>query len=539
MIPYEWIDEIPDALVEMYAEAETAILCDMADRISQLDFYGSAVQWQERMLQEMGLTHDYIVATLSKMTDKTTDELEALITEAGGQVLQSNAFLTDIGYNLQSVTASEVWKARLAEGLKKTGKLFENLTSTTASVGASQFRHACDMAYMQVETGAFSPNEAIANAVRRLSREGVQTVEYHGSTGTIRRDNVDVAVRRAVVTGINQTTARLQLAINEELGLDLVEVSAHEGARPEHAVWQGGIYSLSGTSKKYPDFRKSTGYGTGAGLCGWNCRHTFAPYVDGSPRVWSKDELDRLNNRTVTYNGEEMSYYDATQKQRYIERNIRRWKREVLACDSAGVPNGRAADRLSYWNRMQNDFVEQTGFKKQFDRISVVGYNRSVSSSVTAALKKYSNADRTTVRIVSGARITNVYGKTAREHAKRYYGLVRSMKTDAERIAHNTGYSKETVEAVKRYLFIDKHDLGDSVRQFDEDFAIAQSWQRLIDGRPEPHDITLLKHEIMESELVKNGMSQEAAHIAASQKYNYDAEAQTYYALLKQRKNKR
>lgn len=387
MIPYEWIDEIPDALVEMYAEAETAILCDMADRISQLDFYGSAVQWQERMLQEMGLEHDYIVATLSKMTGKTTAELEALITEAGGQVLQSNAFLADAGYNLQSVTASEVWKARLAEGLKKTGKLFENLTSTTASVGASQFRHACDMAYMQVETGAFSPNEAIANAVRRLSREGVQTVEYHGSTGTIRRDNVDVAVRRAVVTGINQTTARLQLAINEELGLDLVEVSAHEGARPEHAVWQGGIYSLSGTSKKYPDFRKSTGYGTGAGLCGWNCRHTFAPYVDGSPRVWSKDELDRLNNRTVTYNGEEMSYYDATQKQRYIERNIRRWKREVMACDSAGVPTGRAAERLSYWNRVQNDFVEQTGFKKQFDRISVAGYNRSVSSAATNAAK--------------------------------------------------------------------------------------------------------------------------------------------------------
>lgn len=389
MVPYEWIDKVPDALVEMYAEAESAILCDMADRISHMSFYGSAVQFQEQMLQEMGLQHDYIVSALSDMTGKTTAELETLISEAGAEVLRTNAYLADVGYNLQSVAASDMWKARLAEGLKKTGKLFENLTSTTASVGANQFRNACDMAYMQVESGAFSPTEAIANAVRRLSRDGIETVEYYGSSGITRRDKIDVAVRRAVVTGINQTTASLQLAINEELGLDLVEVSAHEGARPEHAAWQGGIYSLSGTSRKYPDFRRSTGYGTGAGLCGWNCRHTFAPYVDGSPTVWSKGELDKLNSRTVTYNGEEISYYEATQKQRYIERSVRRWKREVLACDSADVPIGRAAERLAYWNRVQNDFTNQTGFKKRFDSTSIIGYNKVISDNARQAAAKY------------------------------------------------------------------------------------------------------------------------------------------------------
>lgn len=375
MISQEWIDEIPDALVELYGEAESVILCDMAERISALDYYLPAVQWQEQMLQEMGLSHNYIVGALADLSGKTTVELENLISEAGAEVLRSNKSLADLGYNLQSVAASDVWKARLKAGLEKTGRLFANLTSTTANVNASRFRAACDMAYMQVETGAFSPQEAIGNAVRKLSAEGVQTVEYHKGNQTLRRDAVDVAVRRAVLTGVNQTTGSLQLAINEELGLDLVEVSAHEGARPEHAVWQGGIYSLSGASKKYPDFRKTTGYGTGAGLCGWNCRHTFAPYVDGSPRVWSKDALDKLNARTIDYNGEKISYYEATQEQRRIERNIRRWKREVLACDAAKVPNGRAAERLSYWNQRQNDFIRQTGFKKQFDRVKVDGYN--------------------------------------------------------------------------------------------------------------------------------------------------------------------
>lgn len=371
MIPTAFTSEIPDYLVELYGEAETEILCDMADRISQMDFYLPAVQWQEQMLQQMGLSHDYIVETLSRLTGKTREELEKLITEAGADVLKTNAYLADLGYNLKSVTASEVWRERLAAGLSKTGWLFENLTQTTASVGAAQFRRACDMAYMQIETGAFSPDQAIANAVRRLAKEGIRTVEYHGETETTHTDNVDVAVRRAVVTGVNQTTAELNLAVNEELGLDLVEVSAHEGARPEHAVWQGGIYSLSGTSKKYPDFRKTTGYGTGAGLCGWNCRHTFAAYVDGSPRVWTRADLQKLDSRTVDYNGETLTYYEATQEQRRIERSIRRWKREVEACKAADVPSTRAQEKLSAWYKKQADFVEQTGFKRQYARTRI------------------------------------------------------------------------------------------------------------------------------------------------------------------------
>lgn len=388
MIPSDWLDQVPDALVELYANAETEILCDMADRISHMDFYNASVQWQEQMLQEMGLEHDYIISKLSGLTSKTTEELEALIANAGAEVLRTNAYLADAGYNLASVSASEAWKARLTEGLKKTGKLFKNLTRTTASVGSAQFRQACDMAYMQVESGAFSPKEAISNAVRRLSRDGLQTIEYHKGGTPTRREQVDVAVRRAVLTGVNQTTAGLQLTVNEELGLDLVELSAHEGARPEHAEWQGKIYSLSGSSKKYKDFYQATGFGTGEGLCGWNCRHTFAPFAEGTTPVWSQTELDKLNARMVEYNGEQISYYEATQKQRYIERQIRRYKREVLACNAADVPNGRASERLAYWNRTQNDFIEQTGFKKQFDRTSVKQYTNTIKKPYGLARQK-------------------------------------------------------------------------------------------------------------------------------------------------------
>lgn len=370
MIDFKYLDTLPDALVELYADAETRILADMAERISAMDFYASAVQWQERMLQEMGLEHDYIIRELSSLSGKTTAEIEQLITDAGAEVLRQNAYLE--GFNVAGISSSPRWTAQLAAGMKKTGMLFTNLTRTTANTSSRLFERACDQAYMDVTSGAFSPSDAVRNAVKRLSAQGIRTVEYHDGQVTYRTDNVDVAVRRAVLTGVNQTTAELQLAANAELGLDLVEVSAHAGARPSHAEWQGKIYSLSGKSDKYEDFYKATGYGTGQGLCGWNCRHTFYPYVEGSPRVWSQKDLDELEKPSIEYNGEMMTEYEATQIQRTMERNIRRWKREVIACESAGVPATDAERRLEAWQRKENDFAKQTGLKKQYDRTRVV-----------------------------------------------------------------------------------------------------------------------------------------------------------------------
>ncbi|MBR2895798.1 MAG: hypothetical protein IKC03_09110, partial [Oscillospiraceae bacterium] len=141
--------------------------------------------------------------------------------------------------------------------------------------------------------------------------------------------------------------------------------------------------------------------------------------------------------------------------------------------------------------------------------------------------------DGATIKEITGARITDQYSPAAEVHAKNYYGLVRSMKTDASRIAKNIGVSRKDMEEIKRYLFIDEHDLGDGrYSRFDEDFAIAQSWQRLLAGTPESHDMTLINHEMMERALVESGLTQDEAHQMASKKYNYSKEAADYYASL-------
>lgn len=136
-----------------------------------------------------------------------------------------------------------------------------------------------------------------------------------------------------------------------------MEVSAHAGARPEHAAWQGKVYSRSGTSEKYPDFRSSTGYGTGAGLCGWNCRHTFGPYIEGSPRVWTDEKLAELSAPKYEYQGEKFTEYEARQKEKYFDRQIYRWQREAEAMRAAGQDPAQALAKVKAWERRKSDFV--------------------------------------------------------------------------------------------------------------------------------------------------------------------------------------
>ena len=221
-----------------------------------------------------------------------------------------------------------------------------------------------DRAWLQVSTGGFDANTAIRNAIKELTRQGLTTVDYASG----RTMSVEAAVRMNVVTGVNQTALRLQDTLADEMDSDLVETTAHSGARPSHARWQGQVFSRSGKSKKYPDFRRATGYGTGPGLGGWNCRHSFHPYFDGMARTYGAKELKKLEAKSITYNGEKLTEYEASQRQRYIERQIRRWKREQQAMKSAGQPQEEAKAKLKEWRARQTDLVEQTGLKRQYDR---------------------------------------------------------------------------------------------------------------------------------------------------------------------------
>lgn len=263
-------------------------------------------------------------------------------------------------------------------------------------------------------------------AVKALAKQGVGAIRY--PSGKI--DTLEVAVRRAVVTGVNQTTLKMQWQLAGEMSCDLVEVTAHAGARPAHAAWQGGIYSRSGQSAKYPDFVFSTGYGSGAGLGGWNCRHSFFPYFEGSPRAYSPEMLEEYARKTRKYNGKALTEYEATQQQRHIERQIRRWKREHAAMQAAGQDTSEAAAKIRKWQGAQRDFLRQTGLKRQSDREQIAGWGKKQAAAARAesARKVLTNANGQRIIIVTKTRITGEPGTiTQIQNAKggidrNYYG---------------------------------------------------------------------------------------------------------------------
>jgi hypothetical protein len=239
------------------------------------------------------------------------------------------------------------------------------LTLTTAATATRQFEQALDLSYQKIASGAFTYQQAIKDGIKALSERGIASITY--PTGHV--DYLDVAFRRATLTGINQTAAQVQLGNMSQMGTDLVETTAHPGARPSHVDWQGEVFSVSGTHPVYRDFIKYTGYGTGAGLCGWNCRHNFFPFFEGlSDPAYSDSKLKEYNAKKVTYNGKELDLYDATQQQRYIERQIRRWKRESSAMDAAGLDSRFAASKVREWQSVQRDFIKQTGLRRDYFR---------------------------------------------------------------------------------------------------------------------------------------------------------------------------
>lgn len=307
MLTPEYLAATPDALVELYGKIEQDILANMAERIAKYDYYIPAVQHQHQRLRAMGMLETEIEQQLAALTGKTQAELKKLMAQAVDEALTSDAKIyaaAGMG-DVDPLAVAGVRKA-LQSGLRQTSGIFRNLTRTTANTAAKQFEDALDRAWLQVTSGAFDYNTAIRNAVKDLARTGVQSITYPSS----HVDTIETAVRRAVVTGVNQTAAKSQLALMDELDIDLVEVTAHAGARPSHQEWQGQIYCRKGSHPKYKNFEEATGYGTGDGLCGWNCNHSFFPYVEGAPRTYSKAQLKDYSAKNITYNGQQLTEYE-------------------------------------------------------------------------------------------------------------------------------------------------------------------------------------------------------------------------------------
>lgn len=371
MLTDDQLDTLAQPIMDLFEEYQTSVIKDIARRLAKMAIPSAA--WQVQRLQESGSLYRDILKELSRLTGKSEKELAKIFKEAGVKTLKFDDKLYRAA-GLKPLPFSPAMADTLLAGLRKTQGVLHNLTLTTALSGQQAFIHAADLAHTQVVTGAMSYNQAIRQAVKSVGESGLEIIYPSGH-----RDKLDVATRRTVLTGVAQTAGNLQLTRAEEIGSDLVQVSAHQGARNKgigpmnHESWQGGIYSRSGNHSKYKPFVETTGYGTGPGLAGYNCRHSFYPFFEGlSEAAYKAAELEAFANKTVKYQGKVLNMYDATQVQREIERKIRHWKRQSAALQAAGLDNTREAAKVREWQLRMREFVSETGLVRQRDREQVL-----------------------------------------------------------------------------------------------------------------------------------------------------------------------
>lgn len=544
-----------DRIIALYQQLEDDILSAVIRRILKMGYVSEASKHQLEVLQAAGLLYDDIVQLIADRTDACTAQVKALFEDAGVQTVEMDNSLHEAAGALPiDIRQDSSTRQVLEAGYKKTLGTMRNLVSTTATQTQTAFIQTCDRIYMQVSSGAFSYQEAIMNALRALADTGV-VVYSSGHT-----DRMDVAVRRCVLTGVSQTAAAVSLRQAEDAGCYLMEITAHSGARPDHAKWQGQLVTITGkdAGKIIDGLRVFTlseiDYGSGEGFKGWNCRHNWRAYYPGlSTPNYTPEELKKLDEPCISYNGKLYTEYEVGQMQRAQERRVRAWKRRCVTAQegvqsatdeatraTAQAEFDRSARYLKANEAKLKDFCRQTGQDRDRFREQVLGFNKSTAQKAVHAAKKSgltSGGGSGTIKRKSGA--LNPDGERADEHAKRYYAAVRKMKTDVSRIVQNTGFSSELVQSIKKFIFMEKHDLGDRIDYFDPDYKMAESWQRLIDGKDiKPHDLTLLKHEKMERELMQQGYSQDEAHKITSKTYNYAKEAYEYYDSIKEHKEK-
>ena len=401
MLPPSYLDAMPDAFVQLAQQVEDEILQDVARRIGKMGTLTETADWQLWRYQQTEAVRENVVKLLAKYSGKSEATIRRLLKEAATEAMEREDAIY-YHYNLEPTPFEEsaALNNLLNAGARQTCGTWRNLTATTANTVSGAFERTLDVAWGKVATGAFDYKTAVKQAVDSLADEMPEITYPSGHT-----DSLEVAARRAVLTGVNQTAGKLQEARMDEMNVEFVETSAHGGARPSHAEWQGRRFHRGGAvdylGKHYPDFEQATGYGTGAGLCGWNCRHTFfAVFPElGDPPTWTEESLQELNARNIEYNGKLYTQYEVNQMQRARERNVRKWKKRYLAESAAGSDTTDSAVRLKAAHQSLSEFAKATGGRVDSARVSVPKFGRSEASKAGWAAKDYEKQQKDAIII--------------------------------------------------------------------------------------------------------------------------------------------
>ena len=353
-------------------------------------------KWQIQTLQEAGYLLEDIQKEISQKTGMMLTEIQEAMEDAGVKALEyDDSIYRAAGLSPKPLEQSPHLIRLMQSTYEATVGDWRNFTGTFADAAQQTFIRACDEAYMKVASGTTSYSQALVEAVEAIAKDGVEVTYPTGHT-----DTIETATLRCIRTGVSQATGRIQMERMEEMDWDTILTSAHVGARPgdggpngtNHIWWQGRFFSRSGKDKRYPPFVQSTGYGTVTGLCGANCRHSYGP-GDGVHNPFDTKDVSFADQHEA---------YEIQQRQRTLERRIRKTKRECMglqeAASKAKTPEAvekltktyeRKAALLAKQNAAYNDYCDQHDLKRLSERLTIAKWDRSQAAKARAAAKRW------------------------------------------------------------------------------------------------------------------------------------------------------
>lgn len=379
------IEALPSAMEQLYRSLQLNIMSDLTERLkTNGEEITSAADWQINRLYELGVSKDEINNLIQSTLDVSDDEIDRIYDEvvksgyARNEELYTSKGKEYVPYaenkQLQQLVKA-VKNQTKSEYRNITGSLgfaVRNADNTLSFTPLADFyQRTLDNGLMQIASGAVDYNTVLKRAVKTMTDSGLRTVDY--ASGWSNR--VDVAARRALMTGFNQVVAKVNEDNAEQLGTEYFEVSYHRGARPAHQVWQGRVYS-----KK--ELETVCGLGTVTGLCGANCYHSYSPFMKGiDTPTYSEEELDRMNEEENTpkeYNGKTYTAYEAQQRQRRLETAMRADRQKIELLTQGGADDDTITGAKVRYFQRQDEYVKFSkamNLPQQWERVTVNGKN--------------------------------------------------------------------------------------------------------------------------------------------------------------------
>lgn len=400
------LEAIPEVIERAMTALELRVMEDVVERIKANGFVANTAENEIKRLQQLGMTTNQINQYLKDVLKVTDEELEEIF----GEKLYEEYFGFQRGYEVLNVDFvpfedNEELQMLIQAIKQQTKDELRNITNSLGfaieekgkvkSVKLTEFyQNTLDTAIYDIQTGVFDYNTVLKRTITAMTKSGLRSINYNSG----RSDRIEVAARRAVMTGWRQVQGKINEQVAADLGTDTYEVSRHTGARPSHMVWQGKVWS-----KK--ELVSVCGLGEVTGLHGANCYHDYNAFIPGvSVRTYTDEELDRMNKSEMelkTYNGKSYDTYHALQHQRLLERRMRAQRQKISLLVSGGAAEDDIlAARCRYQTQMQNynDYIKKMELPSQMTRVYQDGLSKQRFLPTKKELNKLSDKKINTIK---------------------------------------------------------------------------------------------------------------------------------------------